>query len=110
MKQNFVKILTTHLDHKLEDSGYFIHVSIKSFKNSFLKHVFNNVNDFRSSKADSFPNQKWYEMTLDSIESRIYNPPASKTSKTKPKNLIKIHFVNRGMDMRNISKIKNDKT
>ena len=43
-------------------------------------------------------------MTLDLIGSRIYSPPASKTTKTKPKNLIKLHFVNKGMDMINISK------
>ena len=48
-------------------------------------------------------------MTLDFIESRIYNPTASKTTKTKPKNLIKLHFVNKDMDMINISKIINDK-
>ena len=48
-------------------------------------------------------------MTLDLLESRIYNPPASKTTKTKPKNLIKLHFVNKDMDMINITKI-NDKT
>ena len=48
-------------------------------------------------------------MTLDLNESRIYNPPASKTTKTKPKNLIKLPFVNKGMDMINISKIINDK-
>ena len=102
LKQNFVKILTTHLDHNLKDAGYFIRVSIKSFKKSFLKHICNDVYDFLSSKADSFPNQQWYEMTLDLIESRIYNPPALK-------NLIKLHFVNKGMDMINISKIINDK-
>ena len=48
-------------------------------------------------------------MTLDLIESRIYNPPASKTTNTKPKMLIKLRFVNKGMDMINISKIINDK-
>ena len=32
LKQNLVKILTTHLDHNLKDAGYFICVSIKSFK------------------------------------------------------------------------------
>ena len=48
-------------------------------------------------------------MTLDLSESRIYNPPASKANKTKPKHLIKLHFVNKGMDMINISKIINDK-
>ena len=110
MKQNFVKILTTHLDHNLKDAGYFIRVSIKSFKKSFLKHVCNDVYDFISSKADPFPNQQWYEMTMDLIESRIYNPPASKTTKTKPKKLIKLQFVNKGMNMINISKIINDKT
>ena len=48
-------------------------------------------------------------MTLDLIGSRIYNPSASKTNKTKSKNLIKLHFVNKGIDMINISKIINDK-
>ena len=106
LKQNFVKILTTHLDHNLKDTDYFIRVSIKSFKKSFLKHICNDLYDFLTSKADSFLN---HEMTLDLIESRIYNPPASKTTKTKPKNLIKLHFVNKGMGMINISKIINDK-
>ena len=48
-------------------------------------------------------------MTLDLIESRIFNPPASKTTKTKPKSIIKLHFLNKGMDMINISKIIHDK-
>ena len=56
LKQIFVKILTTHLDHNVEDTGYFICISIKSFKKSFLKHVCN-VNDFVSSKAEPFRNQ-----------------------------------------------------
>ena len=109
MKKNFVKIFTTPLDHNLKDAGYFVRVSIKSFKKSFLKHVCNDVYDFLSSKADSFSNQQWYGMTLDLIESRIYNPPSSKITKTKPKNLIRLHFINKGMDMTNISKIINDK-
>ena len=46
---------------------------------------------------------------MDLIESRIYNPPAHKTTKTKPKDLIKLHFVNKGMAMINISKKINDK-
>ena len=41
LKQNFVKILTTHLDHNSKDAGYFIRVSIRSFKKSFLKHICN---------------------------------------------------------------------
>ena len=48
-------------------------------------------------------------MTLDLMESKIYNPLASKTTKTKPKHLIKLHFVNKSMGMINISKIINDK-
>ena len=74
-----------------------------------MKHVSNDVHDFLSNKADSFPNEQWYEMTLDLIKSRIYDIPASKTTKTKPKNVIKLHFVNKGIDMINISKIVNDK-
>ena len=48
-------------------------------------------------------------MTLVLIESRIYNLPASKTTKTNPKDITKLHFVNKGMKMINISKIINDK-
>ena len=48
-------------------------------------------------------------MTLDLIESIIYNPPASKTTKTKSKCLIKLHIVNKGVGVINISKIINDK-
>ena len=88
---NFVKILTTHLDHNLKDASYFIRVSVKSFKKSFLKHVCNDVYDFLSSKADSFPNQQWYEM------------------KTKTKNISKLHFANKGMNMIKFSKLINDK-
>ena len=62
LKHNFVKIFTAHLDHNLKDAGYCIRVSIKCFK-FFLKHVCNDVYEFLSSKADSFPNQQWYEMT-----------------------------------------------
>ena len=48
-------------------------------------------------------------MSLDLIESRIYNPEASKATETKSKNLIKSHFVNKGRDTINITKIINDK-
>ena len=74
--------LTTYLGHNLKDAGYFIRVSIKYFKKTFMKNLYNNAYDFLSSKADSLPSQEWYEMTLDLIESRIYNPLASKTTKT----------------------------
>ena len=109
LKQNFVKILTTHLHHNLKDAGYFISVFIKSFKQSFLKHVCNDVSDFIGNKADSFSNQQWHEMTLLLIESRIYNPPASKTTDSKLKNLIKLHFKNKDMSMIKISTIINGK-
>ena len=85
LKRNFVKILTTHLDQNLKDAAYFIQAYIKYFKKFFLKHVCNDVYDFLSSKADSFCNQQWYEITLDLVEPSIYNPPASKTNQTKPK-------------------------
>ena len=55
---------------------FFIPVSIKSFKKFFLKHLRNDVYDLLSSKSDSFPNRQWYEMILDLIKFRIYNPAA----------------------------------
>ena len=83
LKQNFVNILIKHLDHNLlkERCWLFICVYIKSFKKSFLKHTCNDVYDVLSSRVDSFSSQQWYEMTLDLIESRIYNLPVSKLQK-----------------------------
>ena len=40
LKNNFIKILQTHLDVNIKDAGYFIRVSIKSFKKSTLKTHF----------------------------------------------------------------------
>ena len=102
LKPIFLKILTTHINHNLKD-GCFFCISIKSPQNSFLKHVLNDVYDFFSRKRDLFPRKEWYEMTLDLFEWRIYNPPASKIIKAKPRNLIKLHFVNKSMGMINIS-------
>ena len=48
-------------------------------------------------------------MTLDLSEYKIYNPPALKTTKTKPKNIIHLHFVNKAINVINISKIVHDK-
>ena len=45
-------------------------VFLSNLLKSFLKNVCN-VYDFLSNKADSFPMQQWYEMTLDLIESRF---------------------------------------
>ena len=102
LKQNFIKILTTHLNHNLKDAGYFIHVSIKSFKKSFLKHAWNYVYDFLISKADSFPNQLWCEMKSDLIQPRIYNPPASKTNLKKKKK--KINKISKIINDKNVKK------
>ena len=82
LAKNFVKILTTYPHHNLRDPGYFIRVSIISFKQFFLKYVCNDVYGFLSCKADSFPNQQWYETTLDLTESRLFSPPIIKTTKT----------------------------
>ena len=112
LKQNFVKILTTYLDHNFKDAGYFICVSIKYIKKPFLKHICNDIYDLLSSEADSFPSQQWYQMTLNLIESRIYNPPLSKTTKTKPKDLIKLVTIckqRHGHDKHKHTKIINDK-
>ena len=44
LKQFFFKIISTLLDHNLKDAGYFIRVSIISFKKFFLKYVYNVYN------------------------------------------------------------------
>ena len=110
LKNNFLKILQTHLDVNIKDAGYFIRVSIKSFKKSALKLISTNLFDFISAKPKDFPNHQWYDMTLDLIESRIYKPVSFNKTKIVPKHMIKIKFVNKGIDMINAGKILNDKS
>ena len=110
LKNNFLKILQTHLDVNIKDAGYFIRVSIKSFKKSELKFIATNIYDYVSNKPQNFPNQQWYDMALDLIESRIYKPVSCVKPKKVPKYMIKIKFVNKGIDMINIGKILNEKT
>ena len=64
---------------------------------------------FMISLVGSLPNQQWYEMVLYLSESRTHNPLASKTTKIKPKNLVKLYFLNKSKDMENISKTINNK-
>ena len=97
----------------------FIRVSIKYFKKSFLKHVFvKHVCVYETCMClwNMYVFMKhvfvyetclclWnmFVFMISLVEKqRIYNPPAWKTNKTKRKNLIKLHFVNKGMDMINI--------
>ena len=47
-------------------------------------------------------------MTLNLIESRIYDSPVSKANEPKKKKIIKLRFVNKDTDIINISKIIND--
>ena len=109
LKSNFLKILQTHFDADLKNAGYFIRVSIKSFKKSALKFISSNIYDFIGTKTNNFPNQQWYYMALDLIELRIYRPPISNKTKRIPKNIIRINFINKGMDMVNIGRILNGK-
>ena len=64
---------------------------------------------FVISLLGSLPNQQWYEMVLYLSESRTHNPLASKITKIKPKNLVKLYFLNKSKDMKNISKTINKK-
>ena len=61
------------------------------------------------SLVGSLPNQQWYEMVLYLSESRTDNPLTSKTTKIKPKNFVKLYFLNKPKDMKNISKTINNK-
>ena len=47
-------------------------------------------------------------MTLNLIESRIYDSPVPKANEPKKKKIIKLRFVNKDTDIINISKIIND--
>ena len=47
----------------------------------------------------------WFKMILDIIETKLYKPPISKTTKRNPKYRISIPFVNKALDFINLPQI-----
>ena len=74
-------------------------------KKSHLKIVYDIFEtDLNNKSSDSLYNQ-WYFMILDFIECRIYKNIVIRPKMKRPKNICKVHYINKGIEFINLPRI-----
>ena len=100
----FITELQNNLQHNLKNTINYIRFTLSSMRKQQLKQVVERVNELITENPSS-PYIQWYLSIIDTIDSKIYTPPEEKKKKKFSKNNCKINFVNKGIEMINISKI-----
>ena len=88
----------------------YIRISLSSMKKSKLKLLYNIISNEISEQQDDFNYSQWYLAIIDIIESKLYSIQCEKIKKPPPKNVCKIYFDNKAIEMINLSRILRDKS
>ena len=101
----FLDALKQHLDNNIKESMNFLRSSLFSFsKKNTLKTIYSTLEEFLDDNSD--PYIQWYLAAQDIITARIYKEPVNPPKKkVDPQNNIKLTFMNKGIEMINLSKI-----
>ena len=100
----FVHGLQHMLQNEIKEGMNFVRHTLASLRKSTLKQIVVLVNDF-ILEDDNTIYLQWYLAVIDTIESKIYKPPPLKPSKQKPSSIIKIQFLNKGIEMINVPRL-----
>ena len=92
------------LQNEIKEGMNFVRHTLASLRKSTLKQIVVLVNDF-ILEDDNTIYLQWYLAVIDTIESKIYKPPPLKPSKQKPSSIIKIQFLNKGIEMINVPRL-----
>ena len=103
----FISKFKYHLQNKLPETPNFSRTQLLSMKKSNLKKTVALLNDNLNNTNNSVYSQ-WYLMAMDIIDSKIFKPPPVIKKKTPPKNICKIFFDNKAVELINLSRIFND--
>ena len=107
---NFIYIINESLRTNFRNTMNLIRVLLSSLKKGHCKILFNSLQDFLSSKHDSFRYVQYFDAALDIIKSKIGKPLESSTSpRSSPTNCCHIEFDNKALDFINLNKIFKDK-
>ena len=88
----------------------YIRVSLSSMKKSKLKRLHTIISNEISDQQDDFLFLQWYSAVVDFIESKLYSIRNNVKKKQPPKNVCKIYFDNKAIEMINLSRILRDKS
>ena len=107
---NFIYIINESIRSNLRNTMNLIRVLLSSLKKAHCRILFNSIQDFLSSKHESFRYVQFFDAALDIVKSKIGKPvESSSSSKTPPSNCCHIEFDNKALDFINLNKIFKDK-
>ena len=89
----------------MKETLNFIRKSLSSMSNSLLKTLGNKVAEILSEVDENFRFSQWYSVILDIVDSKLVKEPASKPKRTRPENICKIRFDNKGIELINVGRI-----
>ena len=110
--QTFLTEFKELLNSNLSRVMNYIRISLSSMKKSRLKQLFIIISNDIYEQQEHFDFLQWYLAIIDIIESKLYsyNIQNDKVKKSPPKNICKIYFDNKGIEVINLSRILRDKS
>ena len=107
---NFLLQLDRILMSDIKEALNFIRKSLSSLNKKELKKLGEIISDKLNNVDNDFQFSQWYSMALDIIDSKLFKEkPVNSKSKAPPKNICKIRFENKGVEMINVGRILNSK-
>ncbi len=101
---SFLDSLKVILDDRFKDAMNYLHVLLFSARKSVLKSIHSALVKKLDDRLD--PYHQWYKAANDIIVSKIFKEPVVKRrKKIDPNNMVKLEFLNKGLEMINLSRL-----
>ena len=109
---SFLAELKVLLNTNLSSVMNYIRISLSSMKKSKLKQLFIFISNEINEQQEYFDFLQWYLAIINIIESKLYtyNIQRDKVKKLPPKNICKVYFDNKAIEVINLSRILRDKS
>ena len=102
--ESFLDSLKLILNNKVKEAMNFLRVFLFSSSKKTLKSIYTALAEMLNDHAD--PYSQWYKAAHDIITSKLYKEPENiERKKTDPNNTVKLMFLNKGLEMINLSKL-----
>ena len=107
---NFIYILNESLRTSRINTMNLIRVLLCNLKKANCRHLLDSINEFLSTKHDTFLNMQYFTAALDILKSKIGKPPeVPVVNKKRPSNYLRMTFNNKALDFINLQRILKDK-
>ena len=106
--EHFFETLDNILENNIKNATNFIRAFLFSSKKSVLKSIYCNLAEKLADSSNR--HQQWYEIANDIIISKVFykEPVAKKKKRIDPSNMLKLEFLNKGLEAINLPKLLHD--